>query len=143
MRHPSAKNVPATMTPRSVPRPGTHAQWHARDSREPDDADFIEADFSDPPVETIIDPKQIKEKIIDYLGAVLARCWFDHDLLDRIAMDPHRALRDIGILLPPDIDVKVERENKARPRLVIYEWNAARSFRKRVCYLQLVMMAGA
>ena len=79
---------------------------------------------------------------IDYLGAVLAQCWIDRGLIDRIDADPHRALRSLGILLPDEIDIKVERSNKTRPRLVIYEFNQSRSFRRRICYLQLIMMAG-
>lgn len=96
----------------------------------------------EPPIEIIIDARQLKERIIDYLGAVLARCWVERDLLDRIHVNPHRALRHLGILLPDEIDIKVERNNSQRPRLVIYEWNQDRSFRRRICYLQLVMMAG-
>ncbi len=98
--------------------------------------------FEDPPIEVVIDAKQLKERIIDYLGAVLARCWVERDLLDRIEANPHRALRGMGILLPHEIDIKVERVSKERPRLVIYEYNEGRTFRRRVCYLQLIMMAG-
>ena len=104
----------------------------------PGDADFDR----EPPIEVVIDADQIKEKIIDYLGAVLARCWVERDLLDAIEADPHRALRHLGILLPSEIDIKVERPGKTRPRLVIYEYNQSRSFRRRICYLQLIMMAG-
>ena len=96
----------------------------------------------DPPIDIIINSSQLKERIIDYLGAVLARCWVDRTLLDKIEANPHQALRHIGILLPPEIDVKVERANLQRPRLVIYEYNAERTLRMRVCYLQLMMMAG-
>ncbi|MBU3730138.1 MAG: hypothetical protein FGM26_01170 [Beijerinckiaceae bacterium] len=125
--HP-ASNLPALVGPRSgqveVYRPG-----HDEFEREP-------------PIEVVIDADQIKEKIIDYLGAVLARCWVERDLLDAIEADPHRTLRHLGILLPSEIDIKVERPGKTRPRLVIYEYNQSRSFRRRICYLQLIMMAG-
>ena len=57
-------------------------------------------------------------------------------------MNPHRALRNLGILLPDEIDIKVERFNLERPRLVIFEYNQDRTYRRRVCYLQLIMMAG-
>ena len=96
----------------------------------------------EPPIEIVIDARQLKERIIDYLGAVLARCWIDRELLDRIEAGPHRALRHLGILLPDEIDIKVERKNAERPRLLIYEWNQERSYKRRICYLQLVMMAG-
>ncbi len=105
----------------------------------PADADEFQ---QEPPIEIVIDARQLKERIIDYLGAVLARCWVEHDLLDRIDAGPHRALRHLGILLPDEIDIKVERKNVGRPRLLIYEWNQERSFKRRICYLQLVMMAG-
>ena len=96
----------------------------------------------EPPIEIVIDSRQLKERIIDYLGAVLARCWIDRSLLGQIEINPHRALRSLGILLPDEIDIKVERLNKERPRLVIFEYNQERSYRRRVCYLQLIMMAG-
>jgi hypothetical protein len=96
----------------------------------------------EPPIEIVIDSRQLKERIIDYLGAVLARCWIDRSLLGQIEMNPHRALRSLGILLPDEIDIKVERLNKERPRLVIFEYNQERSYRRRICYLQLIMMAG-
>ena len=105
-------------------------------------ADTTEDFDQEPPIEIIIDARQLKERIIDYLGAVLARCWVDRELLDRIEAGPHRALRHLGILLPDEIDIKVERKNAERPRLVIYEYNQERTFRRRICYLQLVMMAG-
>jgi hypothetical protein len=97
---------------------------------------------SEPPIEIVINPQQIREKILDYLGAVLARCWIDRGLLDEIERDAHRTLRHLGILLPDEIEIKVERTNKDRPRLVIFEQDEARRFRRRICYLQLIMMAG-
>ena len=105
---------------------------------EPNEQEFVQ----EPPIDVIIDSSQIKARIIDYLGAVLARCWLDRSLLYQIEMNPHRALRSLGILLPDEIDIKVERFNLERPRLVIFEYNQERSYRRRVCYLQLIMMAG-
>ena len=124
----SASNLPAVVGGRSgqveVYRPG-------------------EDEFKrEPPIEVVIDADQLKERIIDYLGAVLARCWVEKGLLEAIEADPHRTLRHLGILLPSEIDIKVERKNAGRPRLLIYEWNQERSYKRRICYLQLVMMAG-
>lgn len=105
--------------------------------------DVAESDFaSEPPIEIVINPSEIKEKILDYLGAVLARCWIERTLLGEIERDAHRTLRHLGILLPDEIEIKVERPGKDRPRLVIYEWDENRRFRRRICYLQLIMMAG-
>ena len=96
----------------------------------------------EPPIEIVINPQEIREKILHYLGAVLARCWIDRELLGEIERDAHRTLRHLGILLPDEIEIKVERPSKDRPRLVIYEHDENRRFRRRICYLQLIMMAG-
>ena len=96
----------------------------------------------DPPIETVIDPLNIKDRIMEYLSAVLARCWYDKELLNGLEHTPHKALRHIGIFLPKELDIKIERKDKERPRLIIYEWNAERTFKHRVCYLQMIMMAG-
>jgi hypothetical protein len=96
----------------------------------------------DPPIETVINKADVKDRIMDYLGAVLSRCWFDKELLRGLENNPHRALRRIGVLLPEDLDLKLERLDLQRPRLVIYEWNKERTFKKRICYLQMIMLAG-
>ena len=114
-------------------RPGSHYDYD-----DSPDSSFA----SEPPIEIVINPSEIKEKILDYLGAVLARCWIEPPLLGEIERDAHRTLRHLGILLPDEIEIKVERPGKDRPRLVIYEWDENRRFRRRICYLQLIMMAG-
>ena len=97
---------------------------------------------NDPPIEFVINAHNVRERIVDYLGAVLARCWIDPTLMGQLDENPHRALRHLGILLPEEIDLKVDRPHRDRPRLVIYECNSERTFRRRICYLQLIMMAG-
>ncbi len=131
MAEPSKKNLPALIE-------GSLALAPLIPDNAPRGEDFDQ----EPPIEVIIDSRQLKERIIDYLGAVLARCWIDRTLLDKIELNPHRALRHLGILLPDEIDIKVERSNQERPRLLIYEYNQERTFRRRICYLQLIMMAG-
>lgn len=131
MSESSSGNLPAL-----IPDPGEGFLASAWAS--PEEAVFEQ----EPPIEIVIDSRQLKERIIDYLGAVLARCWIDRTLLNQIETNPHRALRGLGILLPDEIDIKVERFNLERPRLVIFEYNQDRTYRRRVCYLQLIMMAG-
>jgi hypothetical protein len=96
----------------------------------------------EPPVDTIIDPEQIKERVMDYLGAVLARCWYDKPLLRGLESNAHRTLRHLGILLPDELEIIFEKTNKERPRILIYEWNQERTFKRRICYSQMIMMAG-
>lgn len=97
---------------------------------------------AEPPISFVIDPQNVRERIVDYLGAVLARCWIDPNLMDELDKAPHRALRHIGIVLPDEFDLRVERPHRDRPRLVLYECNQERTFKRRICYLQLIMMAG-
>ena len=141
------KKLPAVRSERSAPRKVDSARiGDVHDDVEFERVDGFERadDFErEPPIRTVIDSQQLKERIVEYLGAVLARCWFDKNLLDDIEIDPHRALRHVGILLPDEIDIKVDRPHKERPRLVIYEYNRERTFRRRICYIQLIMMAGA
>ncbi len=132
--------VPTGAGALTVVEPDSHHDRRQSRSRRREDDDRFE---QEPPITTVIDSTQLKERIVEYLGAVLARCWFDRRLLADIAEDPHRALRHVGILLPDEIDIKVERPQQERPRLVIYEYNRERTFKRRICYLQLIMMAGA
>jgi hypothetical protein len=97
---------------------------------------------TEPPISFVIDPQNVRERIVDYLGAVLARCWIDPNLMEELDKAPHRALRHIGIVLPDEFDLRVERPHRDRPRLVVYECNQERTFKRRICYLQLIMMAG-
>jgi hypothetical protein len=102
-----------------------------------------EEDFEqEPPIETVINSSDIKDRVMEYLGAVLSRCWYDKQLLLGLEYDAHKALRHLGILLPDELEIQMERKDKQRPKLVIYEWNKERSFKRRVCYLQMIMLAG-
>jgi hypothetical protein len=98
--------------------------------------------YEEPPIDTVIDPAHVKERIVEYLGAVLARCFYDKSLLSDLERDPHRTLRNIGILLPEELSISVERRNMERTRLVVYEYAENRIFKRRICYLQMIMLAG-
>ena len=125
---PALVGQPAPRDQAAAPQPGAQSQ-----------SDQFEAE---PPISFVIDPQNVRERIVDYLGAVLARCWIDPNLMDELDKAPHRALRHIGILLPDEFDLRVERPHRDRPRLVVYECNQERTFKRRICYLQLIMMAG-
>lgn len=95
-----------------------------------------EPNYDDYQSYTVIDPKTIKDKILTYLGAVLARCWIDSRLMKQLETDPHDLLLEMGIILPEELKLVVVRNrSKDRPRIVIYE------NQKRICSLQLSMIA--
>jgi hypothetical protein len=72
----NSENLPALIPgPDAVVSP---VEWTASNEQE-----FVQ----EPPIDVIIDSRQIKERIIDYLGAVLARCWLDRSLLYQIESD--------------------------------------------------------
>lgn len=103
------------------------------------DEETIEATYS---TYTVIDPIDIKQKITDYLGKVLARCWIEPTLLDEISNDCHGALLSMGVILPKELIVRVRRSKKVgRPALIVYEIDE-RGKEHRICYLQLSMIAG-
>ena len=59
--------------------------------------------------------------------------------------DIQNAPRFTMMKLPKALLTKVmffEKNDKQRPRIVIYEWNQERTFKRKVCYLQMIMMAG-
>lgn len=87
----------------------------------------------------VINPRDIKSKIVDYLGKVLARCWLAPHLLKELENDPHQTLFEMGIILPEDLTIHVVNEKKNRPRLVVYELINGKQ--KKICYLQLSMIA--
>ena len=96
---PALVGQPAPRDQAAAPQPGAQSQ-----------SDQFEAE---PPISFVIDPQNVRERIVDYLGAVLARCWIDPNLMDELDKAPHRALRHIGILLPDEFDLRVESARSA------------------------------
>ena len=92
---------------------------------------------------TVIEPRNIRDHITEYLGRVLANCWINPHMLAELEQEPHRVLREMGIILPSDMQLEVHRSRgRNRPKLVLFETDAASRVRHRVCYLQLSMLAG-
>jgi hypothetical protein len=94
-----------------------------------------EPNYEDYQSYTVIDPRTIREKILDVLGSVLARCWLNKGLMRELEQDPHGLLLEMGIILPENMHLVIHREKKNRPRIIIYE------NKKRICGLQLSMIA--
>ena len=87
----------------------------------------------------VIKASDVRQKIVDYLGKVLARCWINPYLLKELEADPHQCLFEMGMILPEELTIHVVTGKKNRPRLVVYE--ITNGVHKKICYLQLSMIA--
>ena len=85
---------------------------------------------------------QVERFLPDILGRALARIWIDPIFRDRFAADPKRTLADYGVHLPDTIDIDFVTEGTLRPQVVVMERTRPDGPRRRLLYLQLVMMAG-
>jgi hypothetical protein len=96
---------------------------------------YEETQFEDFTSYKVIDPITIKEKMLYYMGAVLARCWLDNGMMNRLTQDPHTLLLELGIILPSNMHLVVQKERKNRPQVILYE------NKRRICALQMRMFA--
>ena len=88
------------------------------------------------------DKEEIRTKLPDILGRVLACIWIDPEFYHSFANDPKSNLEKNGVFLPQDIFLDFEKPSTDRPKVVVYEKKKDSKFKLRVLYLQLVMMAG-
>lgn len=88
----------------------------------------------------ILDVETVRANIVDCLGAVLACCWLDPELMQLLRSDPHCCLLRQGIVLPKTLDIQVEMDGGTnRPSIIVYEVVDEKLVR--VCCLRLSMMA--
>jgi hypothetical protein len=85
---------------------------------------------------------QVERFLPDILGRALARIWIDADFRARFAADPKATLAHYGVYLPSTIDIDFVTERTIRPQVVVHEQSLTGGPRRRLLYLQLVMMAG-
>ena len=88
------------------------------------------------------DKEEVRMKLPDILGRVLACIWIDPEFYHSFANDPKKTLEKNGVFLPQDIYLDFEKSNSDRPKVLVYEKKSNSKFKLRVMYLQLVMMAG-
>ena len=83
--------------------------------------------------------EQIQEFLPEVLGQALARTWIDKRFLDAFHNFPVEILERGGVYLPDHISVEFSKEEKTRPRVVVYE-NTKKNKRK-LLELKLIMVA--
>jgi hypothetical protein len=85
---------------------------------------------------------QVERFLPDILGRALARIWIDPVFRDRFATDPKGTLSAYGVHLPDTIHIDFVTQGTLRPQVVVMEQTRPDAPRRRLLYLQLVMMAG-
>lgn len=87
------------------------------------------------------DIARVERHLPEILGRALARAWIDADFSDTLCSDPKGLLAHYNVFLPATVSIELETTETQRQRIVVYE-NRQHGERRRVMYLQLVMLAG-
>lgn len=83
--------------------------------------------------------EQIQELLPDVLGQALARTWIDKRFLEAFYQFPVEVLERGGVYLPEHISVEFLKEQKSRPRVIVYE--SQNNKRRKLLELKLIMVA--
>ena len=83
--------------------------------------------------------EQIQEFLPEVLGQALARAWIDKRFLDAFYSFPVEILERGGVYLPDHISVEFKKEQKSRPKVIVYE--NANNIKKKLLELKLIMVA--
>ncbi|NBQ82881.1 MAG: hypothetical protein EBU10_01430 [Alphaproteobacteria bacterium] len=86
--------------------------------------------------------EEMRNRLPDILGRVLARIWIDSEFHEDFSRDPQGTLLVHGVELPDNMFIEFQKPESDRPRIMVYEQKPNSKFKMRVFYLQLVMMAG-
>lgn len=82
---------------------------------------------------------QIQEFLPEVLGQALARTWIDSRFLDAFYKFPVEVLERGGIYLPDHISVEFKKEQKSRPKVIVYE--NSNDKKRKILELKLIMVA--
>ena len=83
--------------------------------------------------------EQIQEFLPDILGQALARTWIDKRFLEAFYQFPVEVLERGGVYLPEHISVEFLKEQKSRPKVIVYESQNNR--KRKLLELKLIMVA--
>ena len=82
---------------------------------------------------------QIQEFLPEVLGQALARTWIDSRFLDAFYKFPVEVLERGGVYLPEHISVEFKKEQKSRPKVIVYE--NGNNVKRKILELKLIMVA--
>ena len=83
---------------------------------------------------------QIQEFLPEVLGQALARTWIDKRFLEAFYEYPEEILERGGVYLPDTIKIQFIKEEKQRPKVIVYETPSRRKSIK-LLELRLIMVA--
>ena len=83
--------------------------------------------------------EQIQEFLPEVLGQALARAWIDKRFLEAFFSFPVEILERGGVYLPDHISVEFKKEQKSRPKVIVYE--NVNNIKKKLLELKLIMVA--
>jgi hypothetical protein len=83
--------------------------------------------------------KDIQKYLPDVLGQALARTWIDKRFLDAFFDYPVEILERGGVYLPENIQLEFIKEEKSRPKVIVFE--KTKNGRKKILELKLIMVA--
>ena len=81
---------------------------------------------------------QIQEFLPEVLGQALARTWIDDRFLEAFYEYPEAILERGGIYLPDHISLEFKKEEKSRPKVIVYETG---NKKRKILELKLIMVA--
>ena len=82
---------------------------------------------------------QIQEFLPEVLGQALARTWVDKRFLEAFYKFPVEVLERGGIYLPDNISVEFKKEEKSRPKVIVFEHG--NNTKRKILELKLIMVA--
>ena len=83
--------------------------------------------------------EQIQEFLPEVLGQALARTWVDKRFLEAFYKFPVEVLERGGIYLPDNISVEFKKEEKSRPKVIVFEHG--NKTKRKILELKLIMVA--
>lgn len=83
--------------------------------------------------------EQIQEFLPEVLGQALARAWIDKRFLEAFYSFPVEILERGGVYLPDHISVEFKKEQRSRPKVIVYE--NTNNIQKKLLELKLIMVA--
>ncbi|MEM9435484.1 MAG: hypothetical protein AAGA15_00475 [Pseudomonadota bacterium] len=87
------------------------------------------------------DVERVERHLPEILGRAMARSWIDAGFSEAFLGAPRDLLERYDVYLPNNVSLVTEMSDSERPRVVVYEVEP-NGDRRRLMYLQLVMLAG-